>query len=284
MPPRLWQRQPGETPPDFIAFTAYLRLKGRRSHRAVATQTGRSLSAIRRLSAQFNWRTRVAAFEARLADASQGALDLLLRSTTTRSTAEFERLRCAEFLLAQRVVHESTRWLKLASDPHRRDVSLGQVCQVIDLGFKLRRLATGMPAGDEPRRRPRKEDTPGYWTTPSAEEALKKIYGAPLEGEQPDSPPPAQPLSGPIEGDREPQSGDAGDHPLNTSVASSPVGSPAPAKTDSHSLPAKSEPPAGHLPPSTAAQPPAAAPDHRRRDAWAAWTRLQRRSPNTASA
>ena len=27
MPPRLWQRQPGETPADFTAFLAYLRLK-----------------------------------------------------------------------------------------------------------------------------------------------------------------------------------------------------------------------------------------------------------------
>jgi hypothetical protein len=74
MPPRLWQRQPGESPPDFAAFVAYLRLQGRRSHRAVAAQTGRSLGAIRRLSAQFNWRARVAAFQARLADASQDAL------------------------------------------------------------------------------------------------------------------------------------------------------------------------------------------------------------------
>jgi hypothetical protein len=36
MPPRLWQRQPGETPADFMAFVAYLRLKGRRSHHPVA--------------------------------------------------------------------------------------------------------------------------------------------------------------------------------------------------------------------------------------------------------
>lgn len=43
--PRLWQRQPGETPADFTAFAAYLRLKGRRSHRATAEQTGRSLGA-----------------------------------------------------------------------------------------------------------------------------------------------------------------------------------------------------------------------------------------------
>jgi len=187
MPPRLWQRQPGETPADFTAFVTYLRLKGRRSHRPVATQTGHSLRAIGRLSAQFNWVARVAAFEARLADASQTALDLLVRATSTRTSAGFEQLRAAEFQLAQRVLQESDRWLRLASDPRRRNVSLGQVCRVMDLATKLGRLAAGMPTGDEPRRRPRPEDRPGYWTGPSAEEALEKIYGSPSSA---DSPPP----------------------------------------------------------------------------------------------
>ena len=221
MPPRLWQRQPGEAPADFTAFIGYLRLQGRRSHRAVATQTGRSLGAIRRLSAQFNWRARVAAFEARLADASQDALDLLVRSTSARTAADFERLRSAEFLLAQRVLHESHRWLRLASDPHRRQISLSQVCRLYELASKLGRLAVGMPTGDEPRR-PRKEDTPGYWTGPSAEEALKKIYGSPLETEEPDSPAPAQTVSGATEGERAAQPGGGGDCPLDTSVALSP--------------------------------------------------------------
>jgi len=72
---------------------AYLRLKGRRSHLAAATQTGRSPRAIRRLSARHNWVRRVAAFEARLADASQNAMDLLVRATSTRTAADFERLR-----------------------------------------------------------------------------------------------------------------------------------------------------------------------------------------------
>lgn len=52
-----------------------------------------------------------------------------------------------------------------------------QICRLTELAFKLKCLATGMPFGDEPRRR-RKEDMPGYWTGPSAEEALEKIYGS----------------------------------------------------------------------------------------------------------
>jgi hypothetical protein len=282
MPPRLWQRQPGEAPADFTAFISYLRLKGRRSHRAVAAQTGRSLGVVRRLSARFNWRSRVAAFEARLADASQDALDLLVRTTAARTTADFERLRMDEFQLFQRVVHESRRWLQLASDPRRRDVSLGQICTVIELAFKLGRLAVGMPTGDEPRR-PRKEDTPGYWTGPSVEDALKKIYGSPLETEEPDSRAPAQAFSGATEGERRAQPGGGGDSPLDTSVASSPVGCRAPVGAYSQSLPSNSEPGAGNLSPSTAGQPPAAAPENRRRDAWASWSRLQRRSANASS-
>ncbi len=173
----LWQRQPDEAPADFTAFVAYLRLKGRRSLRAVSTQTGRPLGAIRRLSAQFNWPGRVAAFEARLADATQAALAAGLRSAGTASQADHERLQQAEFQLAQKVLHASRRWLQLAVDPRRRNVSLGQVCRLINLATRLGRLSAGMPTGDEPRRRPRPEDRPGYWTGPSVEEALEKIYG-----------------------------------------------------------------------------------------------------------
>ena len=185
MTPRLWQRQPGETPADFTAFAAYLRLKGRRSHRATVELTGRSLGAIRRLSAQFNWPGRVAAFETRLADATQDALEGVIHAAITTSKSDLEQFRIKEFLLAHQVIHASHRWLKLASDPRRHQVSLTQICRLTELAFKLKCLATGKPFGDEPRRRKRREDSPGYWTAPSAEEALQKIYGSPLPGETP---------------------------------------------------------------------------------------------------
>ena len=177
MTPRLWQRQPGETPADFTAFAACLRLKGRRSHRATAEQTGRSLGAVRRLSAKFNWPGRVAAFERRLADATQDALDHVIRAAITTSQSDLEQFRIKEFVLAHQIIHASKRWLELASNPRRRQVSLAQICRLTELAFKLKCLATGMPFGDEPRRRKRPEDRPGYWTGPSVEEALQKIYG-----------------------------------------------------------------------------------------------------------
>ncbi len=175
--PRLWQRQPGENPADFTAFAAYLRLKGRRSHRAAAALTGRSPRNLSRLSARYNWPGRVAAFEARLAEATQDALDSVLHAQPAGAQAGLESLRRQEFLLAHQVIHESHRWLRLASDPRRHQVSLPRICRLIELAFKLKCLATGMPFGDEPRRQ-RKEDRPGYWTGPSAEEALAKIYGS----------------------------------------------------------------------------------------------------------
>ena len=204
MTPRLWQRQPGETPADFTAFAAYLRLKGRRSHRATAEATGRSLAAIRRLSAKFNWPGRVAAFETRLADATQTALDNVIHAAVTTSKSDLEQFRIKEFLLAHQVIHASKRWLELASNPRRHQISLTQICRLTEMAFKLKCLATGMPFGDEPRRRPRPEDRPGYWTGPSAEEALQKIYGSPLPGESP-SPPAATP--DPVGADTVPNSG-----------------------------------------------------------------------------
>jgi hypothetical protein len=177
MPPRLWQRQPGESPADFTAFAAYLRLKGRRSHRATAGPTGRSLGAIRRLSVKYNWPGRVTAFETRLADATQTTLDGVIQDAITTSKSDLEQFRIKEFLLAHQIIHASHRWLALATDPRRHQVSLTQICRLIEMAFKLKCLATGMPFGGQPRR-PRKEDRPGYWTGPSAEEALQKIYGS----------------------------------------------------------------------------------------------------------
>ena len=177
MPPRLWQRQPGESPADFTAFAAYLRLRGRRSHRATAELTGRSLGAIRRLSAKFNWPGRVAAFENRLADATQDALDHVICAAISTSKSDLEQFRIKEFLLAHQVIQASKRWLELASNPRRRQVSVAQICRLPELAFKLKCLATGMPFGDEPCRRKRPEDRPGYWTGPSVEEALRKMYG-----------------------------------------------------------------------------------------------------------
>jgi hypothetical protein len=74
----------------------------------------------------------------------------------------------------------------VASNPRRKLVPLGQICQIIELAFKLARLAAGMPLDDKPRRL-RPEDRPGYWTGPSLEEALAKIYGSPSQ-DQPTHP------------------------------------------------------------------------------------------------
>ena len=248
MNPRFWQRQPGESPADFTAFAAYLRLKGRRSPRATAERTGRPLGALRRLSAKYNWPGRVAAFETRLADATQNALDHVIQAAISTSQSDLEQFRIQEFLLAQRVLHESNRWLALAADPRRRQVSILQICRLTELAFKLACLATGMPFGDEPRRRPRPEDRPGYWTGPSMEEALKKIYGAPS--------PAASPLT----------------------AAAAPASRPAPADASGQ---AGSPPPAAAptpAPASTAGATPVAAPPSQRRDAWSAWSRSQRQA------
>ena len=118
----------------------------------------------------------MAAFEARLADATQDALDSVLYRQPASAKADLEQLRIREYLLALEVTQASRRWLKLATNPRRRQVSLTQICRLTELAFHLARLAAGMPTGDKPRRL-RKEDQPGYWTNPSVGEALEKIYG-----------------------------------------------------------------------------------------------------------
>ena len=100
----------------------------------------------------------------------------MVQAASSRTADDFERLRISAFLLARRVLNESDRWLKLACDPRRRDVSLGQICRLLELATTLGRRAAGMPLGDEPIRPPVETNASGYLTS---EEALKKIYGSP---------------------------------------------------------------------------------------------------------
>jgi hypothetical protein len=159
----------------------------------------------------------------------------------------------------------------VASDPRRRDISLQQVCQLIDLATKLGRLAAGMPTGDEPRRRTHVEDAPGYWTGPSVEEALARIYG---DSDRAPSivPGPGQALAS------SPPAGVSGGTgvPLDSPVAPRPAESRIPV---AGSEPARVEPvTCDPPPPATAGQPPVAPPQNRRRDAWAACSRHHRRA------
>ena len=292
MTPRLWQRQPDESPADFTAFAAYLRLKGRRSLRATAEATGRSLGVIRRLSAKFNWSGRVAAFENRLADATQTALDAVIQSAITTSKSDLETFRIKEFLLAHQIIHASHRWLDLATNPRRHQISLTQICRLTELAFKLKCLASGMPFGDEPRRRKRREDQPGYWTAPSAEEALKKMYGSPIPGESP----PAS-AGGPIANGNggasvptsrspiilNPQPSPTAppklpSPPVAAGVASvSAIGGPIANGTGGASVPTSRSPITLNPQPSPTASPAPESPPPPRRDAWARWARQQRR-------
>jgi hypothetical protein len=120
--------------------------------------------------------TFIAAFEARLADATQDAVDAVIHTAATVEKSRLEKLRLDEFHLAQEVLRASNRWLTLASNPRRRGAPLAQVLRLIELATKLGRLAAGLPTGDE---KPRSRvEPPGYWTQPSVEEALQKIYGS----------------------------------------------------------------------------------------------------------
>jgi hypothetical protein len=147
MTPCLWKRQPGESAADFTAFAAYLRLKGRRSHRAVAVQTNRSPGAIRRLASQYHWVSRVAAFEERLAEAAHNTLESLVQADANRLCADYERFRDLEFQLTGRVLQEAPRWLELAMDPRRANPSMTEICRLFGLASTLSRLAVGMPTG-----------------------------------------------------------------------------------------------------------------------------------------
>jgi hypothetical protein len=74
-PPEPWERQKGETPAAFEAFTAYLEMRGRRSLRRLAdrgrsgSEKGYRLSSLMEWSAKNNWQARTQAFDDRQAQA-----------------------------------------------------------------------------------------------------------------------------------------------------------------------------------------------------------------------
>jgi hypothetical protein len=152
---------------------------------------------------------------------------------------------------AQRILAESSRWLQLASDRRLRNISLGQVCRIINLASRLGRLSCGLPTDGEPQRR----DRAAYlFTGPSVEEAMRRIYGSTKEG--------------PSGANREATPGGG-----RASGASPPAQS------------ADAQPPQTGLNVATvqpAAPPPG--PPYRRRDAWGAWARQQRRAPSMQGA
>lgn len=58
-----WERQEGETPLAFEAFTAYRDLGARRGKQRVADQLGKSRTLIRRWGLEWNWEERVLAWD-----------------------------------------------------------------------------------------------------------------------------------------------------------------------------------------------------------------------------
>jgi hypothetical protein len=123
-----------------------------------------------------------------------------------------------------------------------------------------------MPTGDEPHRRKRREDMPGYWTGPSLEEALEKIYGAKSAAADSSDQNPAIPKVP----NGEPAADMPGSVPPNEPP---PLTNPSPINDMSHSQPRD-------LQPSSTTTIPAPPPTQQRarRDAWSEWARQQRGS------
>jgi YD repeat-containing protein len=62
----------------------------------------------------------------RLADVTQDTLDGVIHAATTTTKFDLEQFRIKEFFLAHQIIHESHRWLLLASDPCRHQVSFSR--------------------------------------------------------------------------------------------------------------------------------------------------------------
>jgi len=133
----IWQPLPQESPGSYTAFTTYLELGPDSTLEDVAEKTGRSLHAIRHLSARHHWMERAAAYRQHF-------------SNTTLAAAQRERAKQAELSQMRDHIFRQQLWEasqsllmacrkslnKLLDDPKGK-VAAYELASLYNLGLKL---------------------------------------------------------------------------------------------------------------------------------------------------
>jgi len=141
----VFERQPRESCKAFAAFKTYLELGTERSHALVAQKIGVSTRMVHKWGSKYGWTERLVARDAYLAElerraiervALENAVDWWKLHEPTRRQAWQE----AELAIAMvRTARE--RWEKSGRTP-----GFEGMARMLDLAFKLKQFATGMPS------------------------------------------------------------------------------------------------------------------------------------------
>jgi hypothetical protein len=176
-----WEQQPGETGKNFAAFTAWLALGPARTLGQAAQATGRSKDQLAHWSTRWRWRARAAAYHAHLAAVERKATEDLVAARSRDWAAMHESVRRQAWSEAEDLIALAQDFKARWRDSDRLP-DFGALVRALDLAFKLKQFAAGMPS--EIKEVNTTHTGPGGGPIRvEIEAALKKIYGQPLPGE-----------------------------------------------------------------------------------------------------
>ena len=141
----VYERRPRETTKAYAAFKTYLDMGPTRSLRAVAAKLGLSRQSIERVSRRYAWSDRVDAFNRHFSDLERQAIERLACEKAVEWWQLHEPARRQAWLEAEEAIamvrEARERWRKSG-----RTVGFEGMARMLDLAFKLKQFAAGMPS------------------------------------------------------------------------------------------------------------------------------------------
>ena len=165
-----YEQHPRESVRAFAAFKMYLDMGPNRSLASVAAKMGRSKTRMEQLSRKFGWPERVAARDAHLAELEREAIERLACEKAVEWWQLHEPARRQAWQEAEEAIamvrEARERWRKSS-----RTVGFEGMARMLDLAFKLKQFAAGMPAEIKEVHNLHAGQVSVEW-----EEAIKKAY------------------------------------------------------------------------------------------------------------
>lgn len=167
----VFERQRRESSKAFAAFKTYLDLGPDRTHALVAEKLGVSTRMVNKWSTKYGWLERVAARDAYIADVER----LAIERVAVEHAVEWWKLHEPTRRLAWQKAEQAIKLVEKACERWEksgRTVGFEGMARMLDLAFKLKQFATGMPSEIKEVHNLHAGKVSLEW-----EEAIKKAYG-----------------------------------------------------------------------------------------------------------
>jgi hypothetical protein len=172
MMPLPFEQQPRESSKAFAAFRVYLSLGPQRSLVAVGQKLGKSRVVIEGWSSKFDWVSRVQTHAAHLAEVERKAIEDRIIDKAVEWSKVKESVRRDAWKKGEKLIEMADRFIELWENCGRVP-GFESVVKCMDLAFKLKQFAAGMPSEIKEVNTNVSGVVELDW-----ELALKKIYGA----------------------------------------------------------------------------------------------------------